>query len=298
MTTSISPAVRRTTLRDLSPVIHWAQQHNRTPAFKWSRRIYDFQLLYVKHGELLASIEGEPAMRVRAGSLLILPPWRHHRIEIMTEPYAELLGVHFDFFEMPDVTHSILIDEQAPNASLLGNIPYLHDKPIFTELVYNAISPKIISVLENVIQEWNERQQGYEVVCKGLLAQLITLLVRHQNEGRGLAHPKYEAQLLQLAEEIRSDFSRRWTSAEMAKYLLVHEDYMSRQFKAMMGIGPNKFVQSVRHQEAKRLLRETDQTIESISSAVGYEDFHYFSRIFKRWEGISAMQFRKLSRLI
>lgn len=237
-------------------------------------------------------------MKVRAGSLLILPPWRHHRIEIMTEPYAELLGVHFDFFEMPEVTHSILIDEQAPNVALLSHIPYLQDKPIFTELVYNTVSPKIISLFENIVQEWSERQQGYEVICKGLLVHLITLLVRHQNEGRSLAHPKYEVQLLQLAEEIRTDFSRRWTSTEMAKYLLVHEDYMSRQFKAMMGIGPNKFVQSVRHQEAKRLLRETDQTIESISAAVGYEDFHYFSRIFKRWEGISAMQFRKLSRLI
>ncbi|SEN05811.1 AraC family transcriptional regulator [Paenibacillus sp. OV219] len=298
MATSISPAARPTTLRELSPVIHWAQPHNRAPAFKWSRRIYDFQLLYVKHGELRATIEGEASLKVRAGSLLILPPWLHHRIEVLSEPYAELLGVHFDFFETSEVTYSILVDEQAPNVELLCHIPYLQDKPIFMELLFNTVSPRIISLLENIIQEWNEKQQGYEVICSGLMVHLITLLVRHQNERRGLSHPKYEKQLLQLAEEIRSDFSRRWTSAEMAKYLNVHEDYMSRQFKSMMGIGPKKFVQSVRHQEAKRLLRETDQTIESISAAVGYEDFHYFSRIFKRWEGMSAMQFRKLSRMI
>lgn len=252
----------------------------------------------MKHGELRATIEGESPLKVRAGSLLILPPWRHHRIEVLTEPYAELLGVHFDFFDTAETVHSILVDEGAPNAELLSHIPFLHDKPIFTELLFNTVSPRIITLLENVIQEWNDRHLGYEVICKGLMVHLITLLLRHQSERRGLSHPKYEQQLLQLAEEIRSDFSRKWTSVEMAKYLRVHEDYMSRQFKAMMGIGPNKFVQSVRHQEAKRLLRETDQTIESISTVVGYEDFHYFSRIFRRWEGMSAMQFRKLSRMI
>lgn len=67
----------------------------------------------------------------------------------------------------------------------------------------------------------------------------------------------------------------------MAAFINVHEDYMSKLFKDMLGMSPNKYLQSVRHQQAKRLLRETDNKIERISLEVGYDDFHYFSRIFK-----------------
>ncbi|SDW90562.1 AraC-type DNA-binding protein [Paenibacillus sp. CF384] len=298
MDNALFPRIRQTTLRDISPVIHWARQHCRTPDFRWSRRIYDFQLIYVKHGEIRATIEGD-LIEARAGSLLILAPWQHHRIEVLTAPHAELLGIHFDFFDGATNSHTIIADEYNPDPDAFSDMPYLGaDRPIITESLLTNVSPRIISLFENVIQEWNDRQQDYDSVCKGLMIQLIGLLLRQQNEGRGTPHPKYEKRLLELVQEIRNDCSRRWSSTDMAKFLLVHEDYMSRQFKAMMGIGPNKFVQTVRHQEAKRLLRETDQTIEWISGAVGYEDFHYFSRIFRRWEGMSAMQFRKLSRTI
>ncbi|WP_308638777.1 helix-turn-helix domain-containing protein [Paenibacillus silvisoli] len=293
------PKIRPTSLRELSPVIHWARQHVRTPQFKWSRRIYDFELLYVKHGEIQATIEGETFL-VRAGSLLALTPWKQHRIEVLTEPHAELLGVHFDFFDGAAASHAIIADEQHPNPDAFSDMPYLtaDNMLLFDEPLLSNVSPKIVALLENIIQEWNDRHRGYDSVCKGLMLQLIALLLRHQSKSSAATLPKYERSLLELVQAIRSDCSRRWSSAEMAKFLLVHEDYMSRQFKAMMGVGPNKFVQGVRHQEAKKLLRETDQTVEWIAGAVGYEDFHYFSRMFRKWEGMSAMQFRRMSRTL
>ncbi|QHW30515.1 AraC family transcriptional regulator [Paenibacillus rhizovicinus] len=297
MATPFYAVPRPCSLRDLSPVIHWAQHHVRTPAYHWHRRIYDFELLFVKHGEIRAIIGGEPHI-ARTGALLLLPPWIPHVVEVLSEPHAELLGVHFDFFDGAAANHNIIVDELQINPLAFSAVPFLQDKPLLPGYLYPNVSGRIVSLLEGIAQEWNERRSGYDTACKAMLLHLVTLLVRQGNESAQQAHPKYEQLLLSLAEEIRTHCSRNWTCAEMAKYVLVHEDYMSRQFKALMGVGPNKFVQSVRHQEAKRLLRETDHTVEWISGAVGYEDFHYFSRIFKRWEGMSAMQFRKLSRMI
>ncbi|NBD22938.1 helix-turn-helix transcriptional regulator [Paenibacillus glycinis] len=284
-------------LRDLSPVVHWARHHVRTPSFHWKRRIYDFELLFVKHGEILATI-GDERHSAGAGTLLVLPPWTPHAVVIRSEPHAELLGVHFDFFDGAAAGHDIIVDEGQINPLAFSAVPYTFDKPLLAKLYYPNVSARIVSLLEGVIQEWQERLPGYDAACKAMLLQLFTLLVRPGSESARRPHPKYEQPLFALTDEIRRHYSRRWSSAEMAKFLLVHEDYMSRQFKALMGVGPNKFVQSVRHQEAKRLLRETDHTIERISAEVGYEDFHYFSRIFKRWEGMTALQFRKLTRTI
>ncbi|MBM7565560.1 helix-turn-helix transcriptional regulator [Paenibacillus sacheonensis] len=290
-------APRPCALRDLSPVVHWAQHHVRTPAYQWNRRIYDFELLFVKHGEIRATIGGEPYL-ARSGALIVLPPWEPHVVEVRSEPHAELIGVHFDFFDGAPASHNIIVDEQQINPLAFSAVPYLQEKPLLPDYLYPGISGRIVSLLEGIVQEWNERRPGHDAACKAMLLHLFTLLVRHGNEAGRQPLPKYEQRLHALAEEIRMHCSRNWTCAEMAKYVLVHEDYMSRQFKALMGVGPNKFVQSIRHQEAKRLLRETDHTIEWIAGAVGYEDFHYFSRIFKRWEGMSALQFRKLARMI
>ncbi|MFC4811274.1 helix-turn-helix transcriptional regulator [Paenibacillus sp. GCM10023250] len=288
---------RPCTLRELSPAVHWARHHVRAPSFQWKRRIYDFELLFVKHGEIAATIGGERHL-ARAGTLLVLPPWIPHIVEIRSEPHAELLGIHFDFFDGTAAGHRFIVDESQIDPSAFSAVPYVSDKPLLAGYCFANVSGRIVALMEGVIQEWNERQSGYDAACKAMLLHLVALLARRGGEARPLPRPKHEERLLALADEIRRHCGRRWTSTEMAKFLLVHEDYMSRQFKALMGIGPNKFVQSVRHQEAKRLLRETDDTIERISLLVGYDDFHYFSRIFKRWEGMSALQFRKLSRTV
>jgi len=72
---------------------------------------------------------------------------------------------------------------------------------------------------------------------------------------------------------------------------------MSKQFKDTLGMSPNKYLQMIRQREAKRLLRETEDTVEEIGKAIGYGDIHYFSRIFHKWEGISPREHRNLSRV-
>jgi YesN/AraC family two-component response regulator len=44
---------------------------------------------------------------------------------------------------------------------------------------------------------------------------------------------------------------------------------------------------------AKKLLRKTNSSIIEISNSVGYNDALYFSRIFKKKEGISPLAYRK-----
>jgi len=45
--------------------------------------------------------------------------------------------------------------------------------------------------------------------------------------------------------------------------------------------------------EARRLLRETGHTVEAIANAVGYDDVHYFSRLFTREMGVPPGRYRE-----
>jgi len=67
--------------------------------------------------------------------------------------------------------------------------------------------------------------------------------------------------------------------------------YFSRIFKAYVGESFNGFMTRIRMEEAKRLLETTSLRQQEISEIVGYEDPKYFSKVFKKFFGISPSQY-------
>lgn len=70
-----------------------------------------------------------------------------------------------------------------------------------------------------------------------------------------------------------------------------------RRFKAATGHTPIEYVQRVRVERAKRLLESSDQPVEEISWAVGYEDPASFRRLFKRLTGLTPSAYRQRFRI-
>jgi YesN/AraC family two-component response regulator len=59
-----------------------------------------------------------------------------------------------------------------------------------------------------------------------------------------------------------------------------------------MGISFSEYLTSVRTSVAKKLLEQTDMTILDISLEVGYQDPSYFSKIFRKKEGMNPGDYR------
>ena len=54
----------------------------------------------------------------------------------------------------------------------------------------------------------------------------------------------------------------------------------------------SEFVNRQRMERAKLLLTTSDLTITAIAAAVGIKSIHYFSRMFKKFFGVSPREFR------
>jgi YesN/AraC family two-component response regulator len=52
------------------------------------------------------------------------------------------------------------------------------------------------------------------------------------------------------------------------------------------------YLSSVRITQAKSLLRDPDLTVKDVTYRVGYIDPNYFSRVFKKSEGMSPSEYR------
>lgn len=84
---------------------------------------------------------------------------------------------------------------------------------------------------------------------------------------------------------------------EMVRRSGLAERSFKRRLKKATGYSPIAYVQHVRIEEAKRRLERTDEPIEEISWAVGYEDPAFFRRLFKRITRITPGTYRRKFRL-
>ena len=78
-----------------------------------------------------------------------------------------------------------------------------------------------------------------------------------------------------------------------AAMLNISEVYLNEAVKATTGLSVSRFIMSQVVLYAKRLFANTDMTAQQIASNLGYVDYPYFSRLFKKIEGISPAEYRR-----
>ena len=81
---------------------------------------------------------------------------------------------------------------------------------------------------------------------------------------------------------------------EVASQVKVSANYLSATFSQAMGKTFVEYVTAKRMEKAKKLLKTTDKSSGEIAQEVGYKDPHYFSFVFKKTQGQSPREYRRL----
>lgn len=92
-----------------------------------------------------------------------------------------------------------------------------------------------------------------------------------------------------VREHIREDIY----IADIAGQVFLNEQYLMRTFKKATGLSILEFITSERLRQAQKLLADTDLPINRVADAVGYGNYSYFTRIFKRSMGVTPQAFRQ-----
>lgn len=94
---------------------------------------------------------------------------------------------------------------------------------------------------------------------------------------------------------ISGNFGSKLTLEQIAKAVYVHPSYLSTSFKKETGQSLVDYINVVRIERAKELLNWSESLVKDIALQVGYEDYGYFCKVFKKSEGMSPLEFRALS---
>ncbi len=91
-----------------------------------------------------------------------------------------------------------------------------------------------------------------------------------------------------LLEHYEEDLNQKST----AQRFYISRSYLSKLFKAKTGRGFNEYLNKIRIGQAKNSLKTTSLPITEIAFSCGFNDSNYFSKIFKKSEGVSPLNYR------
>ncbi len=110
---------------------------------------------------------------------------------------------------------------------------------------------------------------------------------QHITEGR-------EDRIVEIISCIRSDYMNV-TLESLSETFHLSKPYLSKYIKEKSGMTFQDVVKEERMKKARILLKETNNTVETIAAEVGYENVEHFNRLFKKSYGVTPIQYRKQS---
>jgi len=197
-----------------------------------------------------------------------------------TEPFQSMAV----FIALPLLQRALteVFGDDAPRARL-RDLSAFHD-------------PALNSLMEHVQQELMRRHASV-LFLQGLAQAIAIHLARNYAGTVGASRcgspslPGYKLRRLTdwMAEHVAEEFNldRLAAQAGLSKF------YFNRLFKGALGISPSQYHIRLRMDEARRLLRETKQSVVAIALDVGYANPSHFAQLFRRETGLAPCDYRR-----
>ncbi|MGG1513899.1 helix-turn-helix domain-containing protein [Paenibacillus oryzisoli] len=185
----------------------------------------------------------------------------------------------------------------------IGKGLYAHDelKNLFNYLLYTFTRE-----LSEFPQEYSEawRVEGMAPIARAIdtfetvdeLRQSIEDSLRRLSERwKQLRETRSQRQII---HDVKDFIEANYNNPELSLQLLsdkfnISKNYISRLFKDETGANFIDYLTELRMQHAKRLLEETNLSIQEIAAQVGYEHYFSFNRAFKKLTGFPPSDYRK-----
>lgn len=130
--------------------------------------------------------------------------------------------------------------------------------------------------------------------CNALVAVIISAFLSRQRPFGKLSR------FVRIAKSFKQFLETNYRTVKRpsayARMLNLSTSYLNESLKNATGLSVSQHIQDRVMLEAKRLLYHTDQSVKEIAFELGHEDYPYFSRLFTRAAGMSAVAFRNKNR--
>ncbi|MBO4609679.1 MAG: response regulator [Lachnospiraceae bacterium] len=127
------------------------------------------------------------------------------------------------------------------------------------------------------------------------LQRVMTAILKERGEApdEEKQTPVNDKMIDSVVSDIREHYMEDISLTSLAAKYNVSMGSLSKMIKDHLQLNFSDYIASLRIQRAKELLSDETLSIQEIAEIVGYNDYFYFTKVFKKIEGISPSKYRK-----
>jgi AraC-like DNA-binding protein len=292
----------RVDYRALSPYVRFVHEVEIAPGSQVpERHIYDCEFIYVVRGEGTMRIE-DRVHEMRAGDLLHIRPHLINEMTVGGSGPMLCFAVHFDYIFLGEgfefSPYSVYLGGKAEGTET-GGESRLRERPA-VELTEMTIPEKMTTEdVQSFYEAFRELRVRFEEArsdsrlwLKSAMLRLLALIQRElvTEEGVRIGHAHADLVLDAIAY-MEEHYAERIGTASLARRAALTPKYFGTIFRQATGRSAAEYLLRLRIEEAKRLLRLRKFSVQEVAERVGIGDLYYFSKLFKRLEGIPPKKY-------
>ena len=234
----------------------------------------DYQLLYIAAGKGHFYFKGsKTATIVEKGNMVLFRPGEEQVYYYYAEDKTEVYWVHFTGWKVEQYLDS-------------------YDLPKKENVFFTGVSPDYPWIYNQMIRELQLRRANYEDVNKLFIHHIFLTINRYIKEGKQTKHETI-SDIERAVHYFNENYSKPITIEQYAQEHLMSVNWFIHSFKEVMHVPPMQYIVSLRIAAAKGYLESSNKNITEISNIVGYENALYFSRLFKKYTGMTPSEYKK-----
>ncbi len=268
-------------------------------AFEFDRRDYQqnmqifhfhdrYEIYYLVSGERDYFIENR-TYHVEPGNVVLINHGVIHRtIGVSCQGYERALFYYEKEFQA-------LIDKLFPTTDLFSVFDF--DLHVFAlpEDGQKFMHDHILKIAH----ECQQKQENYEEYLEVLFIELLLYLKRAISDSLTavpqLNNSKF-AKISDIIAYINNNYMKRLTLPIITSKFFISTSCFTKTFKEATGFTFVEYLNNLRIKHAQYLLQGTDLNVSEIAEKVGFESVTHFGRVFKKFSGVSPLNFRKEKR--
>lgn len=232
-------------------------------------------------------------------------------INVEAENFSGRLTENMLIIHKTGEIHSLTCPEDsAPNVIIIGfecradELDLFSKSPVTLEGEQQKILTEIIKEGRTVfkapydvpnLKDMKKRRDypfGADQMIKLKLEMLLIELVRSKlTEKAGLGNEIFDPKTHEIYNYVNKNFRENITLSELCFIFGTNKTTLCSSFKKAYGDTVIGYINHLKIKEAKKLLREGNYNLTEISAMLGFSSVHYFSRMFKKQQGVSPSEY-------
>lgn len=225
--------------------------------------------IYVKRGNMILKTENQ-TYHMSEGYSCLLPPDLYCTYTFKKEDDNEHYYIFFGGYGTKDVLKELKLDKST----------------VFYCSKHINFSEKIITIVNN----FKINKFKYNIINTSLFLQILSNISIDSNRINLRAQ---DSTIENAIRKMQDSYMDNLSINDYAKLCNISKSNFIKKFKEVKNTTPQKYLADIKLNIAKELLETTDLSIAEVADNLGFYDAYYFSNFFKKFIGVSPLNYKK-----